>query len=463
MEKSLVLSVSAGTGYYRHIQISEGATLYGLHEAILNSFCIYDCHLHSFFMNNRAWDSDMEYISPNAEIDGEVGFTDKVKLSELNLNIGKKFLYIYDYGDSRRFNIKVLHIINEKTAKPVVLRRKGELMQFRNYGEVDEEEKEDYDADYDDEEEEDYDIADDDDDDDDDDDYDDDYDDDDDDGDDDDDDGDGDGDDDDDDERFIEFIDGVREREQLFDKYNPAYELPLVEPAKKKEMRQILHNYAVAMTVLYGVISKKEFLEIYKNHGNEPVSESDLAHYLLPMVHKSHDYCFYMDYLINGALSENFDEVRDLLREQGGKQRFMPEKEELLKYADPDYDDGAAQWVPVRESMVLMWGNNRNTIDAYKELRNYVSFNDSISDFTDILNRHELEFDSLEELNKFIKLTMDARNSMRMWENKGFTPIEMFEKEYRVRHTPAQRKEFVGRNDPCPCGSGRKYKTCCGR
>ncbi|HRF35846.1 MAG TPA: SEC-C metal-binding domain-containing protein, partial [Clostridia bacterium] len=20
----------------------------------------------------------------------------------------------------------------------------------------------------------------------------------------------------------------------------------------------------------------------------------------------------------------------------------------------------------------------------------------------------------------------------------------------------------VGRNDPCPCGSGRKYKNCCG-
>lgn len=21
----------------------------------------------------------------------------------------------------------------------------------------------------------------------------------------------------------------------------------------------------------------------------------------------------------------------------------------------------------------------------------------------------------------------------------------------------------IGRNDPCPCGSGKKYKTCCGR
>ena len=29
---------------------------------------------------------------------------------------------------------------------------------------------------------------------------------------------------------------------------------------------------------------------------------------------------------------------------------------------------------------------------------------------------------------------------------------------------PVQRKnEKVGRNDPCPCGSGKKYKNCCGR
>jgi SWIM/SEC-C metal-binding protein len=29
--------------------------------------------------------------------------------------------------------------------------------------------------------------------------------------------------------------------------------------------------------------------------------------------------------------------------------------------------------------------------------------------------------------------------------------------------TPAQRRapEKVSRNDPCPCGSGRKYKKCC--
>jgi len=29
--------------------------------------------------------------------------------------------------------------------------------------------------------------------------------------------------------------------------------------------------------------------------------------------------------------------------------------------------------------------------------------------------------------------------------------------------SPIRAEKTVGRNDPCPCGSGKKYKNCCGR
>ena len=35
-------------------------------------------------------------------------------------------------------------------------------------------------------------------------------------------------------------------------------------------------------------------------------------------------------------------------------------------------------------------------------------------------------------------------------------------KEYRQSNIFV-RETRVGRNDPCPCGSGKKYKTCCGK
>lgn len=33
---------------------------------------------------------------------------------------------------------------------------------------------------------------------------------------------------------------------------------------------------------------------------------------------------------------------------------------------------------------------------------------------------------------------------------------------HRMTNVPTQRVPKVGRNEPCPCGSGKKYKKCCG-
>jgi uncharacterized protein YecA (UPF0149 family) len=32
-----------------------------------------------------------------------------------------------------------------------------------------------------------------------------------------------------------------------------------------------------------------------------------------------------------------------------------------------------------------------------------------------------------------------------------------------VSTTVKRDEKKVGRNDPCPCGSGKKYKKCCGK
>lgn len=38
-----------------------------------------------------------------------------------------------------------------------------------------------------------------------------------------------------------------------------------------------------------------------------------------------------------------------------------------------------------------------------------------------------------------------------------------YENELKSLRGPAQRSGRTGRNDPCHCGSGKKYKHCCGR
>ncbi|TYR97065.1 hypothetical protein FZC84_19735 [Rossellomorea vietnamensis] len=43
------------------------------------------------------------------------------------------------------------------------------------------------------------------------------------------------------------------------------------------------------------------------------------------------------------------------------------------------------------------------------------------------------------------------------------TKMNLIEKEKRIQTaaSPIVKEDKVGRNDPCPCGSGKKYKKCC--
>ena len=45
---------------------------------------------------------------------------------------------------------------------------------------------------------------------------------------------------------------------------------------------------------------------------------------------------------------------------------------------------------------------------------------------------------------------------------ESFRPQEEEEELLIEKMEPVRAKEKIGRNDPCPCGSGKKYKNCCG-
>ena len=56
-----------------------------------------------------------------------------------------------------------------------------------------------------------------------------------------------------------------------------------------------------------------------------------------------------------------------------------------------------------------------------------------------------------EQENKQIKREQVAKPIMAVHGDKAET-----------RKEPVRNKRKVGRNEPCPCGSGKKYKNCCG-
>ena len=47
-------------------------------------------------------------------------------------------------------------------------------------------------------------------------------------------------------------------------------------------------------------------------------------------------------------------------------------------------------------------------------------------------------------------------------DNDQTEKLKVLAQRYKEAHTQKVRKfDKIGRNDPCPCGSGKKYKNCC--
>ena len=102
-----------------------------------------------------------------------------------------------------------------------------------------------------------------------------------------------------------------------------------------------------------------------------------------------------------------------------------------------------------------------NTMDHLKEgigLRSYAQ-TDPLVAYTK--EGFELFDEMLSIINKEITIYLLKAEIRQNLERKQVEkPIADNSKET----TKTQRKVTkVGRNDPCPCGSGRKYKQCCGK
>jgi uncharacterized protein YchJ len=85
-----------------------------------------------------------------------------------------------------------------------------------------------------------------------------------------------------------------------------------------------------------------------------------------------------------------------------------------------------------------------------------------------------LDIDSLEAADsvkldiEYEKLLWNMYNAKAEWLYNLEEWNDIFDKEKRdeIRknylETVTAKREKPGRNDPCPCGSGKKYKKCCG-
>lgn len=215
--------------------------------------------------------------------------------------------------------------------------------------------------------------------------------------------------------------------------------------------------------------------------------------------------------LVEGTM-EQYAQTKESLR---GKPYYVPGKKELLLYDNALY----CEETPVTTALKKFLTTGLRLKDEQsKEVFQGLLYNARCvgAGFQDLMQHLEklgIRFRSTGDVQKFAELYQDFHNSTRMQCNRGYTPNEMAAMQPPEQRIPRSMSfgpnlrgmlasgtmnaealqegvlgmdlpneelrasllgeiaaaagsgiiKKVGRNDPCPCGSGKKYKKCCGR
>ena len=219
-------------------------------------------------------------------------------------------------------------------------------------------------------------------------------------------------------------------------------------------------DYIRAAVNLYGIVTPEKLTEIYNRHHQTPIE----ATYWKRYEKRTHEVFLWHEahYVMIDVLHE--DLYHFLMDEQQGKAHYMPDKKEFLKYAEDGY---SAQNKPYHQLKRFL--NERfiipkqNLTDLCDEMLLAARHVHTLQELMEELHSLGILFKEQEELHEVTKIMIAMMNHSRRWENCGHTPDEVFRKHQPATENvlKAEKKTKVGRNEPCPCGSGKKYKHCC--
>ena len=237
-----------------------------------------------------------------------------------------------------------------------------------------------------------------------------------------------------------------------------------------------LDDILLGIITLYGLVTESEITRKFNSYSGEKFTKMDVLEMILTRDSlKSRFLSFERgDTLFLQAVNMNHPEqVLKEIRMRKDLEDAAFSKDEIIRSADPDYfprTDAArslekelkkkgVEW-PARMVRTI-WFMNQNDV-RIPEIMHFLM--------------EKMEFSGTGELQRFVQLLSDFSNGVPHWILKGNSPEEVFREEKRfLRPFPPESPRHAGgkvismappktgRNDPCPCGSGKKYKHCCGR
>ena len=169
-----------------------------------------------------------------------------------------------------------------------------------------------------------------------------------------------------------------------------------------------------------------------------------------------------------------YPDDRGIQKAQGNHPYYFPTPNEIMDLAIENYlpdNQPLKKIISFLEQIVGVSTEKANMLG--KEIQRTISGGCGIEDVFDILGLEGVFVERELQIKRLVSLVEEMWDDTRMLLNKGFTPNEvsrMEKKIFRVSSAEKKsnvisfdeaRKNKIYPNDPCPCGSGKKYKNCC--
>lgn len=194
-----------------------------------------------------------------------------------------------------------------------------------------------------------------------------------------------------------------------------------------------------AYLCINGIIEIDKLFNIIKQYHYEKVTKSDLIKYV------KKDECFEIvdDYIIISSLP---DDIREMLISAKKKHDYH-----VLEDFDIDVDEALGSEDDELGEILAKYDISQGYGPDIASIMNLGLFNEMFLGAFLEQNAICLSEKTLKKLYDELKKYISNK---RLWYLNGFMPCEI---------NTISKRDKVGRNDPCPCGSGKKYKKCCGK
>ena len=233
-----------------------------------------------------------------------------------------------------------------------------------------------------------------------------------------------------------------------------------------------------AVTVMYGMLPFDDFCRLYGSRKHMKLDETEFRR-LLDLLPKEAATAVLVDGRLMDSTLYTSGAYRKLERDQAGKPLYMPAPEELdsLFYHKYPADDPHYQMLRLILQEVFKLGDDKVFYILYHIYRS-ITYGGLPSDLMKIINDEGLVFPDEGAVQKFVTTLFNVMNNTRTVINRGYTPNELRRLSgasdgvpfgasaggsASASSAPVKKPAKIFPNDPCPCGSGKKYKKCCGK